>query len=578
MSTVSESPEDREDPGRQPDEAKQDDDAGVQMTVAAIIISAFGLLGKVLGYGKEILIATWWGRGAAVDAFVIVYKGFVFEAYTKVEKLLRPTFLPIFVTHKTRGEQERPRPLFGRIFMLPWVRGTHPSMDRAWRFFSIIFTLVAVVMGAATIAAIIWAPQIIRLLFPALEMPGLASEMLRIAAGAIFLLVLSVMAELTLHSHREFTIPAMADAARQFVLFGAIGGLVGIGLYPSEEPEGLYAAAIGVLLGGAARFLVQVPALLARMKKVVPSLDLGNADVRRMFRLIPPVLVGLTFSLLRNYFDKRFGTYAGEGVVSALNYGRMLADLPTLILPLAVSLVVYPYVSEWAAQQDRQRLADSLVSMTRAMAFIFVPLGVAMIVLAHPIVATAFERGEFTPQDTDAVTRALVPYTSGLPFFAVEASINKWYFALSDTATPNYVGAAMAVVHILIAGAGVHLLNRSIGVIAAALPISKGLKVIMLYAMLRRRIGEIDRAAVMSFIGRLLIATAIMIAVVIGLNRGLAPILMVGGTLYRLAFLAICGVVGVAVYLFAATLLQIEEVGMVVGYVREKLAEKFGGK
>ncbi len=546
MSDLSEVPRDSE---------TGEESTGAKMTLAALIISAFGLLGKVLGYGKEILIAAWWGRGAAVDAFVIVYKGFVIEAYAKVEKLLRPTYLPIFVAHRTEGDE-----------------------DRAWRFFGVIFSLVFVVVGALTVAAIIWAPQIIRALFPSLEMPALAAGMLRVAAAAILLLVLSVMAELTLHSHKQFTIPAMADAARQFVLFATIGGLVGVGVYPSTEPGGLYAAAIGVLLGGAARFVVQLPALLRRMKGLFPSLDLSNPDARRMFALIPPVIVGLVFSLARNYFDKRFGTDAGEGVVSALNYGRMLADLPTLVLPLAVSLVVYPYVSEWASRQDKQRLADSLVAMTRGMAFIFVPLTAAVIVLAQPIVATAFERGEFTSRDTVAVTRALVPYSAGLPFFAVEASINKWYFALSDTATPNYVGASMAVLHILIAGAGVYVFNRSIGIIAAALSISKALKVIILYGMLRRRIGEIDGVAVLSFIGRLLVATGIMIAAVLAVAAPVSSLMIGAGTAQGLILLASCGVAGVAVYLAAAAALRIEEVGMVVGYVREKLAGRFGGR
>ncbi|MGC9318098.1 MAG: murein biosynthesis integral membrane protein MurJ [Armatimonadota bacterium] len=550
VSELSETPEDT---GRT--ETPGEETTGAQMTLAAIVISVFGLLGKVLGWGKEILIAKYWGAEAAVDAFVIVYKGFVFEAYAKTEKLLRPTYLPIFVAHKTEGDERR-----------------------AWQFFSLVTSLVFVVIGLLTAAAIIWAPQIIRALFPALEMPGLAAEMLRIAAAAILLLVLSVMAELTLHSYKQFTVPAMADATRQFMIVGAIGGLVAFGLYPSGQPGGIKAAAIGVLLGGAARFLVQLPALWRRVRQFRPSVDLSNPDVRRMFSLIPPVIVGLLFSALRNYFDKRFGTFAGEGVVAALNYGRMLADMPTLILPLAVSLVVYPYVSEWASQQDRQRLADSLVSMTRAMAFIFVPLAVAMIVLARPIVATAFERGEFTPAHTITATRALVPYSAGLPFFAVEASINKWYFALSDTATPNYVGASMAVLHILIAGAGVHLLNRNVGVIAAALSISKGLKVIILYLLLRRRIGAIDRASVASFIVRLLAATGAMIAVVIIVASAMSSLLSGAGTVERLLFLAACGVSGVVTYLVVSTVLRIEEVGMVAGYVREKLVKRFGSR
>ncbi len=536
-------------------ESPEDRRAGTQMTLAAIVISAFGLLGKILGYGKEILIANYWGAGPAVDAFVIVYNDIVFQLYAKVEKLLRPTYLPIFVGHNAEGDDQR-----------------------AWRFFGVVTTLVLIGTGALSMLAIIFAPQIMAVGWPNAEMPGLASDLLRISGAAGLLLVLSVMAELTLHSFKQFTIPALADASRQFVLFASIGGLIGFGLYPSGEPRGLHAAAIGVLLGGAARLVVQIPALLRRMKGFYPSVDLSNRDLRRMLGLIPPVIVGLMFSLARTYFDSRFSTDAGEGVRAALGFGRKLADLPTLILPLAVSLVVYPYVSEWASRKDRQRLADSLVSMTRAMAYLFVPLAVAMIMLAQPIVSTAFERGEFTADDTIMVSRALVPYSAGLPFYAVEASINKWYFALSDTATPNYIGAAMAVLHILIAGAGVHLLNRNVGVIAAALSISKGLKVIILYLLLRGRIGTIDRKSVGSFVVRLLVATGAMAAVVLAVANALSSLMVGGETLRGLLFLAACGGAGVVTYVAASVVLKIEELSMVVGYAREKLAARLGGR
>lgn len=589
-------------------QASEGDGAGAQMTLAAIVISIFGTLGKVIGYGREILIAKWWGRGGAVDAFVVVNKFIVFQLYTKVEKLLRPTYLPIFVRHRTEG-----------------------NAPQAWHFFRVIATITFIVMTVISVASIIWASWIVRTLWPALELPGLGTSLLRISAGALLLLIMSVMLELTLHSHKEFTIPAMADAGRQFVFFGCIAGLVGFGVYAAGEPSGMKAAAIGVLAGGATRLIVQIPALVRHSRNLLPAApardelapvlvimffwwfilladatrfvarklggtddaderepgmldriaDYGKgstSDVVKMFSLIPPVIVGLLFSTLRGYSDSRFGTDAGEGVVAALNYGRMLADLPTLILPFAVSLAVYPFVSEWASRQDRQRLADSLVSMTRAMVFIFVPVALGMIVLAQPIIATAFERGEFTAEDTAAVTHALVPYSAGLPFFAVEASINNWYFALSDTATPNFIGAAMAVVHILIAGIGVYALRGSIGVIAAALSISKGLKVVILYILLRGRIGHIDRAPIVSFVGRMLIATAIMLAVVIGIERSLAPILMPVGTLHRLLLLGVCGAAGLCVYLIIAWLLRIEELGMVVGYARKKLAGRFGGR
>ncbi len=530
---------------------------GLLMTIAVIVISLFGFLGKVAGYAKEIIIAHYWGASAAVDTFKVVYNSIVFLVYSKTEKLLRPTYLPLFVKHRDQGRERE-----------------------AWQFFSASSTLVFIVLTVISGACMLWADSLIRIGWPELALNNLplAVDLLRISSLAMLLLVMSVMCELTLHAYKRFTAPALADALRQVALVGTIGALIGYGMYPGGSPEGIRAAAWGVLLGGATRLVVQLPALWRRLGLVRPSLDFGNPDLRRMIALMPPVVVGLLASTARTYFDSRFGTDAGEGVYAALDYGRKISDMPVMILPFAVSLVVYPWVSEWATRRDAQKLADSLVAMTRVMAFIFVPLAVGIIVLATPVVQVVYERGQFNYEDTLLVRRALVPYAAGLPFLSVEASINHWYFALQDTSTPNYVGAAMAGLHVLVTYIGVYHLGMSVGILAAALSATKGLKVIVLYLMLRRRIGRVDRRAIASFVLRLLVATAAMVVVVLFASGALAPMLDGAGTLRRLIFLAICGGAGAASYLVAAAVLRIEELTMVAEFARKKVAGRLRGR
>ncbi len=534
----------------QPDKPEQ---TGLLMTVAVIIISVFGFLGKLMGFVKEMLIANYWSTSATTDTFKVVYNSIIFLVYSKVEKLLRPTYLPIFVKHRDQNEGAEAR-----------------------RFFSTTSTLVFLAVTVITAVVAVFAPWIMRTGWPQItgQYHDLAVELLRLAAGAMLLLVMSVMAELTLHAYKRFTAPALADACRQLALVASIGGLVGYGFFSASQPSGIKAAAIGVLVGAALRLLVQLPALYRKLGPIKPSLDLSNPDVRRMLALMPPVVVGLLFSTARTYFDSRFGTDAGEGVYAALDYARKISDMPVMIVPLAVSLVVYPWVSEWATRMDREKLAESLVAMTRVMAFIFVPVAVGLIVLSTPVVQLAYERGEFAPEGTVLVSRALVPYAAGLPFLAVEASINKWYFALGDTATPNYVGAAMAILHVLIAYVGVYHLRRSVGVLAAALSISKGLKVTILYLMLRGRIGKISRAEVLSFAGRLAVATAVMAAVVLAVSGAFNDMLVNAGNTQRLMFLVVCGGSGVAAFLAAAATMRIEELTMVVGFVHTKISGK----
>jgi len=217
--------------------------------------------------------------------------------------------------------------------------------------------------------------------------------------------------------------------------------------------------------------------------------------------------------------------------------------------------------------------------MTRIMAFIFVPMAVGLMVLSVPAIRLlCLGDGAFQPEDTYVVQRALLPYAAGIPFFAVESSINNWFFALGDTATPNYVGAVAAVLHIVLAWFGVYHLRRSVGVIALALSVSKSIKVIALYGLLRPRLDPISGRETASFIARFLVATGIMaIAVSLTYSR-MESMVLAGGRIESAVALAACGAVGAVVYLIATAALRIEEVGMVTGYVRKKLAKKLGGR
>lgn len=533
------------------------------MTVSVVIVSAFLFLGKIAGYVKEGMLSDYWGLSGGLDAFKVVYNSIVFLIYTKIEKLLRPTYLPIFVEHRDAEREQR-----------------------AWSFFSSIANLTLLSVSAITLLAVIFAPVVMRL-WPGLsaENQALGADLLRIAGFAMILLVMSVMAELTLHAYKRFTVPALAEAMMRVMLPVTIFALVAWwGLQPVGGDQGLpnsglRAAAIGVLLGAALRLIVQIPALWQKLRMYRPRLDLSNVDVRRMLALVPPVIIGLLFSSARTFFDSRFATDVDPGLYSALDFARKISDAPILILPLAVSLVVYPFVSEWASRQNREMFTRSLVSMTRVMAFLFLPMAAGLIVLSVPAIRLlCLGDGAFRPEDTYVVQRALIPYAAGIPFFAVEGSINKWFFALGDTATPNYVGAAAAVLHIAIAWFGVYRLRRNVGVIALALTASKSLKVIVLYGLLRPRLQPIGARETGSFVLRLLVATGAMGVAVWFVYGAMRAMVLAGGRIESAIALAVCAAAGAVVYLAAAAVLRIEEVGMVVGYVRKRLVGRFGGR
>ncbi len=542
--------------------SQNNDNAGIQMSIAVVVISVLLTVGKAVGYIKEILLAYYFGLSRSTDAFKAVYNGLLMLIYTKVEKLLRPTYLPEFV--KTKNDQ---------------------SESDAWRITSVLSSVQFLFLLAIAAGGIIFAQPLVRLLWHGQQLTTdeirLTVMLIRIMAPALVLFSLSVMPELTLHAHKRFTLPAIAEVCFKTAIPLMMVALIGV-IWAPDDPRAIYAAAIGVLLGGAARLFVQIGGLRRALRHFRPSLAIFTTPgVGHIFALMPPVVLGLIFSTFRVLNDVYVPLQMGEGILSALDFGRKLNDLAILILPLAVSFVVYPYLSEWAVRGEKDRLADALVGMTRAMAFIFIPLSVAMVLLAHPLCSLVYEVGETGPEGIALISLALRCYALGIFFYAVEGSINKWYFALKDTATPNYVGATMAVVHILIAYGGGLLLGWGLGAVALALTISKSAKVIILYGLLRGRIGKVDPRRVYPFVLKLLLCTMVMGIIVHLVGRQVGPAVAtwqppIGGAKVRVAALfGVTGLAGIAVFLTMAALTRIEELFTVGNYLIEKIRGRF---
>jgi len=449
----------------------------------------------------------------------------------------------------------------------------------------VMASLQLMVLSAIAVGLMVFARPLLRL-WPEVTDDPVAFEigvaLLWLMAPALVTFSLSVMPELTLHAYKRFSLPALAEATYKLLLLAVL--FIGVELlWHPDNPRAILAAGLGVLIGGSSRLLVMLPGLWSKLRNFRFSLDLrGTPGATTILVLMWPVLIGLTFSFLRTLAESMVCTRLGEGMYTALTFGRQLSDAGIMILPLAVSFVIYPYISEWALREDRQRLADSLLGMTRAMAFIFVPLSVGMILLADPLVRLIFQYGKFKEADVGLVTVALICYASGLFIYAVEGSLNKWYFALKDTLTPNFVGAFWAVVHICIAVFGGLYGGLGLVAVALALPLSKGSKVLSLYLLLRPRLARVAPDQVYPFIAKLLFSTAAMAAVVYWLSVMLSPLVAawtppLGGKLVRmLVLVGATGGAGALVYLAMAALLRIEEVGQVWQWLWQRVRKLWG--
>ncbi len=123
------------------------------------------------------------------------------------------------------------------------------------------------------------------------------------------------------------------------------------------------------------------------------------------------------------------------------------------------------------------------------------------------------ERGEFTTQSTALTTFALAFYSLGLIGHSAVEIQARAFSALHDTRTPVIIGVgAMAlnvVLSMILRGRLAH------GGLALANTIATTLEMVLLFALLARRIGGLDWKGLWATIGKTAAASAVMAAVLI---------------------------------------------------------------
>ena len=197
-----------------------------------------------------------------------------------------------------------------------------------------------------------------------------------------------------------------------------------------------------------------------------------------------------------------------------------------------------------------------------------------MMILRWGVLWLVYGGGEFTEDKQALSILALLAYAPGMAFFCIEGILNKWYFALSDTKTPNYVGSACAVLHVFIAVMGTFKLGLGVLAVALALTISKSIKVIILYALLRPRIGQIDRRGILLFAVKLAVASALMAGALHFSSEGILRYVELASRKTAALYLTGASAAAIPAFLVAAVALRIEETRLVIDHIKRRLLRK----
>ncbi|MEW6201630.1 MAG: murein biosynthesis integral membrane protein MurJ, partial [bacterium] len=387
-------------------------------------------------------------------------------------------------------------------------------------------------------------------------------EMTRIIFPMVLLTSLSALCNGVLHSYNHFYAPA---AAWNLHNIGII--TLGILLYKKFD---IFSLCFGVLAGALSMVLVQIPVIYWKGFLYSRVIDLKHPGVKKILRLFLPAMLGLSITQINLMLvPVFFGSYFGEGVVTALHYAIRLLLLPLGMFGNALSMAIFPALSRHAGADKRTEFRATFVRGINATFVFSLPSTVLFVILGLPITRLLFEGNKFTAADCEATAFALIFFSVGLVGHTALQVIARGFYALQDTTAPFKTGLFSVL---LVSLPGCILLTHTslrYGGIALAISLSAIVNAVLLYILIARRIPELRTDQILSCFQRVASASLGMAIVCYYLKEYLAVYPIV---IQVLVNMTISG----GVFIVLATIFKVEEVQTLLRSIRSFIFRKGG--
>lgn len=381
----------------------------LQMGWAALVIGLSVLLSRFMGLIRDKAIAYLFGATQESDIY--------FAAFV----------IPDFINYLLAGA-------YFSITLIPLLSETFArDHDDGWRLFSAVLTWVAVGSTVLTGTAMILAPQLAMVAAPGLDLSARTQliHFLRIIlpAQAAFLPGACLLA--LLYLRKQFHVPALVP-----IIYNGSIILVGM-LFRRHGMEGF---CWGVVLGAFAGNLLLPYLVLRRSGDWLLRPCWWHPGIKRFLWLALPLMVGQSIVVLDEQMVRVFGSLAGTGAISWLNYARRIMLVPVGIVAQAAGVASYPFLAELAARKDFRGFHRTINETLRNTLTMLIPLSLWMMVVAQPTIVLIFQQGHFGTEDTERTRWLLIILLGVVSCWGWQQIVGRAFYARQDTITPAVLG------------------------------------------------------------------------------------------------------------------------------------------
>lgn len=394
------------------------------MIKSVATVGFYTILSRIMGFARDMFIASVLGTGPVADAF---YVGFRFPNFFRrlfAEGAFNSAFVPTFTHILTKEGPEKARIASGEIFS----------------------TLASVLIGLVIIVELT-APWLVELLTPGFiatpERFEVTVEYTRIMFPYIFFASLAALYTGVLNSIDKFAVGAASPILMNVVIIIAM-------LFFAETFETAgHALSWAVAISGVLQFywlhrscVKNNFALKLRLPKLTPS-------VRRVMKLMIPGAFAAGVIQMNIMVGIIFLSFLPSGAISYFFYADRLHQLPLSLIGIAISTALLPTLARQLAAGKKLTAHYTQNRALEFSLFLTLPASIAYLIDAEPIIRVLFERHNFTAESTLQTARVLAAFSLGLPAYVLVKILSTTFFARHDTKTPLHAAILAVITNIV---------------------------------------------------------------------------------------------------------------------------------
>lgn len=421
---------------------------------------------------KEMLVAGYFGVSKTMDSYYAALTipdsiiGAIFSPFTIL-------FIPIFIKYKLENE------------------------DAANRLVSTISNFMLLVLLGASLLVFAFAGAVIRYASPGLdaETALTAVKILRIISFSMFFGGAVNILTGILNALEIFLWPAISGV---FITLSTIFLILVF-----ADKWGVSVVGWGLLVGTVLQAVFLFPFAGKYGFKHYSTLDLSHPEIKKALNLVLILLIGSVLSNLNSVINRFLASWLPGGSIAALAYAGKLVQVPSIIFSSSIAAAIYPFLAAQAAENKIEDIKYTVSMSIRMSGFIFIPLGVMMMVLARPAIQLLFQRGAFDAAATDLTSQVFMFYSLQLFSGYALVILMRLLFAFQDLMVILKVLAVNVVLNLVMSVIFIKLFNPPACGIALSSSLGAFVTAVLYFLALKKRVSNLHGLAILRSLSRI---------------------------------------------------------------------------